>query len=154
MKVKRENLLTIAGIVWSIAGVNILIIGITAYPSVFALEWWAICLVVLGMLVTLSVFHVMFGKLVKKHVARIRAFKDPRQNPLRFFDAKSYAIMAFMIATGVFLRVSGVVPDWVIAFFYTGLGASLALAGAGFFLHRFKGPGWSAHGQDRTLQGV
>lgn len=154
MKVKRDNLLTIAGIVWMVAGANIFFIGVAAYPSIFVLEWWAIALLLLGTLATLSGFHIMFGKLVKKHVARIRALEGQRQNPLRFFDAKGYAIMAFMIALGITLRVSGIVPDWFIAFFYTGLGASLAVAGAGFLLHRFNGPGWSAHGSHRMCHGA
>lgn len=154
MRVKRDNLLTIAGVVWLIAGANILIIGISAYLSVFALDWWAVGLAFLGTIVVMGGFHVMFGKLVKKHVARIRAFDEPRQNPLRFFDAKSYLIMAFMIAFGVTLRVSGIAPDWLIAFFYTGLGSSLAMAGVGFLLHRFKGPGWSAHGGRRMYSGT
>ena len=145
MKVKRDNLLLIAGIVWMIAGVNILIIGISAYIGSFNMDWWAILLMILGTLVTISIFHIMFGKMVRKHVARIRAFDDKPHNPLLFFDLKSYLIMAFMIAFGITLRVSGVVPNWLIASFYTGLGSSLAIAGLGFILHRIHGNQWSFH---------
>ena len=136
MKVQRDNLLLIAGIVWMIAGINILIIGNTAYIGSANMAWWAILLMILGTLVALGLFHTMFGKMVKKHVARIRDFEDKPHNPLLFFDLKSYLIMAFMIALGITLRVSGVVPNWFIAFFYTGLGSALVIAGLGFFLHR------------------
>lgn len=37
--------------------------------------------------------------------------------------------MAVMMTGGIWLRSSGVAPDQFIAFFYTGLGASLLLAG-------------------------
>lgn len=37
--------------------------------------------------------------------------------------------MAVMMTGGIWLRSSGVAPDRFIAFFYTGLGASLLLAG-------------------------
>ena len=37
--------------------------------------------------------------------------------------------MAVMMTGGIWLRSSGVAPDWFISFFYTGLGASLLLAG-------------------------
>ena len=47
---------------------------------------------------------------------------------LKFFDVKSF-IMAAMMTGGIWLRSSGVAPDRFIAFFYTGLGASLLLAG-------------------------
>ena len=38
-------------------------------------------------------------------------------------------IMAVMMTGGIWLRSSGVAPDRFISFFYTGLGASLLLAG-------------------------
>ena len=36
-------------------------------------------------------------------------------------------MMAIMMGGGIALRASGVVPEWFIAFFYTGLGAALAV---------------------------
>ena len=149
MKVKRDNLLIIAGVVWVVAGVNILIIGINSYFEASDLPWWAIMLMLLGSAGVLAIFHIMFGKLVKKHVSRIRGYKKVRQNPLLFFDVKSYLIMAFMITFGVALRVSGIVPGWIIASFYTVLGVALMTAGVGFLLHRVHGPGWSVHGSSR-----
>ena len=144
MKVKRENLLSIAGVVWLIAGLNILIIGLTSYFSdVWA--FWQVLLLVLGSVATFLLFHSMFSRLVGKHVRRIRNYEDERQNPLLFFDLKSYLIMFFMIALGVTLRVSGWVPAWFIAFFYVGLGTALALAGVGFLMHRFHGYDWTFH---------
>ena len=38
-------------------------------------------------------------------------------------------IMAVMMTGGIYLRVSGIAPERFIAVFYTGLGASLLLAG-------------------------
>ena len=38
-------------------------------------------------------------------------------------------MMAVMMTGGIWLRSSSVAPDWFISFFYTGLGASLLLAG-------------------------
>ena len=152
MKVRRENLITIAGVVWAIAGMNILIIGISSFWSLNAVDLWIYGLLFLGFIVTLGIFHSMFGKLVKKHVARINGYQDDYKNPLLFFDGKSYAIMAFMIAMGVFLRMSGFVPNWFIAFFYTGLGLALMLAGVGFLMHRAHGPEWSFHKRRSTKQ--
>ncbi|WP_341273114.1 hypothetical protein [Intestinimonas timonensis] len=48
---------------------------------------------------------------------------------LKFFDGKAFAIMAVMMSGGIGLRVSGLAPERFIAVFYTGLGASLLLAG-------------------------
>lgn len=77
-----------------------------------------------------TVFQVfIFGQLVNKHTARISAYEEELHFFLKFFDVKSFIIMAVMMTGGIWLRSSGVAPDRFIAFFYTGLGASLLLAG-------------------------
>lgn len=42
---------------------------------------------------------------------------------------KAYIIMAFMMGGGIGLRAAGIFPEVFAAFFYTGLGCALALAG-------------------------
>lgn len=124
MKVKRNTLLLLACLVWSAAGFNILRIGLMVYPAYFT---------VLNCLLSVLVFTVFqkfsFGKLVKKHTARINGYSEERHFFLKFFDVKSFAIMAVMMTGGIWLRAGGIAPEWFIAFFYTGLGASLLLAG-------------------------
>lgn len=61
--------------------------------------------------------------------SRISACEEALHFFLKFFDAKSFIIMAVMMTGGIWLRSSGVAPDRFIAFFHTGLGASLLLAG-------------------------
>lgn len=129
MKVTPDKLLIIAGCVWAAAGANILSIGLSASHGV-----WALWTIGLAMIVFLA-FHIgVFTKLVRKHTARIGAYEG-KQHVYRFFDKKSYLIMAFMMTTGITLRVSGVIPDQGIAFFYTGLGTALVFAGIGFLGH-------------------
>lgn len=127
MKVKRNTLLLFACLVWSAAGFNILRIGLIAYQSYrSALNFLLSALV-------FTVFQIfIFGKLVKKHTARIHSYVEERQFFLKFFDGKAFAIMAVMMTGGIGLRVSGLAPERFIAVFYTGLGASLLLAGVLF----------------------
>lgn len=131
MKVKRNTLLLLACLVWSTAGFNILRIGLIVYPAY---------LTVLNFLLSVLVFAVfqkfIFGKLVKKHTARINAYTEDRHFFLKFFDGKAFAIMAVMMTVGIGLRASGLAPERFIAVFYTGLGASLLLAGL-LFGHNF-----------------
>lgn len=123
MKVKRNTLLLLACLVWSAAGFNILRIGLAAYPA------YLTALNCLLSVLVFAVFHrFIFGKLVKKHTARITAYLEERHFFLKFFDRKAFAIMAVMMSGGIGLRASGIVPERFIAVFYTGLGASL-LAG-------------------------
>ena len=83
MKVKRNTLLLLACLVWSTAGFNILRIGLIVYPAY---------LTVLNFLLSVLVFAVfqkfIFGKLVKKHTARINAYTEDRHFFLKFFDGK------------------------------------------------------------------
>lgn len=124
MKVKRNTLFLLACLVWSAAGFNILRIGLIVYPAY---------LTVLNFLLSVLVFAVfqkfIFGKLVQKHTARINAYTEDRHFFLKFFDGKAFAIMAVMMTVGIGLRASGLAPERFIAVFYTGLGASLLLAG-------------------------
>lgn len=133
MKVKRNTLLLIACFVWCAAGFNILRIGVLAYPDYLGILNFALSLAVF---VVFQLF--IFDKLVKKHSTRITGYEEEHQFFLKFFDVKSFAIMAFMMTGGVALRSSGVAPERFIAVFYTGLGASLLLAGILFGVNFIK----------------
>lgn len=127
MKVQRNTLLLLACFVWSAAGFNILRIGISAYPNYHG-TWNYL----LSLLVFLVFQIFVFGKLVKKHTARIHSYQEERHFFLKFFDKKAFAIMAVMMTGGIGLRAIGLAPEGFIAVFYTGLGASLLLAGVLF----------------------
>ena len=124
MKVKKKTLLLIACAVWSVAGFNILRIGILSYSPYIS---------VINILLSIAVFAVfqyfIFGRLVKKHTARIQNYEEERHFFMKFFDIKSFIIMAFMMSGGIYLRASSLAPERFIAVFYTGLGSSLLLAG-------------------------
>ena len=96
---------------------------------------WAYVLLVIG---TAIVFGLFFFRIFKpysaKHAARVDGMAEETASAFRFMDGKGYLMIVFMIALGVGLRVSGLVPDWFIAFFYVGLGAALALTDVLFLL--------------------
>lgn len=133
--VKKRTLFLFAGIIWSIAGFNVLRLGVLAYVSLVTPLRLALSAAVFG------AFQAgVFGRLVKKHTARILSSAKKRFWFWEFFDKKSFCIMAFMIAMGFSLRAFHLVPDVFIAVFYSGLGASLFLAGILFFLRFFRYP--------------
>lgn len=133
MKVKKNTLLLIACFVWTAAGFNILRIGIMAYTSYLSL---------LNIILSAAVFGIfqyfIFGRLVKKHTKRISDYEEEKHFFLKFFDLKSFIIMAFMMTGGIYLRTSGLGPERFIAVFYSGLGASLFLAGILFGINYLK----------------
>lgn len=133
MKVKKKTLLLIACLVWTIAGFNILRIGILAYQPYLSIVNLFLSVVVF------AVFqYFIFGRLVQKHTKRITGYTEDFQFFLKFFDIKAFIIMAVMITSGIYLRTSGLAPERFIAIFYSGLGASLFLAGILFGKNYYK----------------
>ena len=125
--IPKKYLLLTAGIVWFAAGFNIIRIGILASGRP-----WSI-LAVLSAILVFGLFYVfIFRRLIGKHTKRILRSKEERMHILRFFDVKSYCIMAFMMTFGILLRRADIWPGHCIRMFYTGLGASLVAAGIGF----------------------
>ena len=134
LKVKSEKLLIIAAVVWLLAGINILRLGVIAITETELVA----ALLAVGVVVTFLLFHMMFAELVGKQSNRIRAYGNEPTCAFAFFDVKGYVIMAIMMGGGISLRAFGIVPGWFVAFFYTGLGTALALAGIGFLIHYLK----------------
>ncbi|MBP0962513.1 MAG: hypothetical protein J5864_10280 [Oscillospiraceae bacterium] len=130
-KVKKRTLLMIAGIVWLIAGFNVARLGVISYLAIER-KWFLYLLSVL----VFAAFGMMFYKMSQKHTRRIFGYTEERQPFWRFFDLKAYIIMAVMMGGGIGLRSAGVFPDIFVAFFYTGLGVALALAGV-LFIRNF-----------------
>ena len=111
MKVNRTTLLLIAGIVWCIAGINILRIGIVTYPP-----YIGIVQLVLSVLIFVA-FMMMFRRIVIRHRERILHLPEERVPFWLFFDKKSYILMIFMMGLGIALRSTGIAPDIFIAVF-------------------------------------
>mgnify|MGYP000937717296 FL=1 len=145
LKMKKENLITVAGVVWLLAGANAALIGVRSAVEMSGTAVGIVVALVVGAVAAFFAFHAMFGTIVVKNAQRIRSLDAERLNFLRFLDLKGYLIMAFMMSFGFGLRLSGFVPNWFFAFFYTGLGSALTLAGASFLLHRAFGEGWTFH---------
>lgn len=145
LKMKKENLITVAGMVWLLAGANVALIGLRSALKMSDAAAGIIVALVVGAVAAFFAFHAMFGKLVLKNAQRIRGLGGESLSFLRFLDLKGYLIMAFMMSFGFGLRLTGLIPNWFFAFFYTGLGCALTLAGASFLLHRAFGEGWTFH---------
>ena len=137
--VSKRTLLLIAGLVWLAAGVNILRIGINALIPLFSGATGRL-LLALGLAVLIcAAFSLMFHRIVVKHTARILSY-ETKQPAYRFFDTKSYILMAFMMTLGITLRRSGFVPEFFFTWFYTGLGTALSIAGIRFLIRCAKKP--------------
>lgn len=132
-RIPKRTLLLVAGIVWFAAGINIARIGWLASDRAFT-----VLSILSSAAVFAAFFFLIFRRLIKKHTARIMGYGQERVNIFRFFDLKSYCIMAFMMTFGILLRQSNLWPPQCIKMFYLGIGAALIGAGIGFLLSFIK----------------
>jgi small-conductance mechanosensitive channel len=127
--VPKNHLMLIAGLVWCAAGAMVSMIGL---PLELGLAPSHLILFPLAVAIFLVFYVLVFSRLVQKHTGRIRARAEDRLPIWDFFNASSWATMAVMMGGGMTLRVAHLMPDWMIAFFYSGLGVALFLCGVRF----------------------
>ncbi len=125
----KNHLILIAGVVWCVAGAMVCMVGL---PLELRLGPSDLALYPLAGLIFLAFYFLVFSRLVRKHTGRIRARSEERLPFWQFFNASSWAVMVVMMGGGMALRLSHLVPDWMIAFFYSGLGVALFLCGVRF----------------------
>lgn len=102
MQVKKNTLLLLACLVWTAAGSTSSASACWPYATQVSLPH-----ILLSLLVFFLFQVFVFGRLVGKHTRRILGYWEDRQFFLRFFDKKSFLLMAGMMSLGMFLRVSG-----------------------------------------------
>lgn len=129
--VKKFWLITANALLWAAAGVNIARIGIHCAISEGGKVWlWSIPV--------FAAFGTMFFRIITKNARRIHAMEGDKAPLYKFLTLKGYLIIAFMMTLGITLRSFESVPDSFFAFFYTGLGSALALAGLSSLSHLRK----------------
>lgn len=129
MYTKKRNLFIIDGILWLIAGIMVMKVGIP-YLINDNKNFF------IGLFATISVFLIfyimIFSKYVNKHKNRILNDKREKMKIWEFFDKSSYFLMIFMMSFGMALRFSGLLPNFFFEFFYSGLGLALSISGISF----------------------
>lgn len=122
---KTKSLAFIEGIIWLIAGFNVCRIGVVSWMSLDTISPFMI----IGSIISLILFSIMFVKMLFKNVKRIRKIDIRKRKMWDVMPVKSYVIMIFMITFGILLRRCPLVPPSFIASFYVGLGMALMVAG-------------------------
>jgi len=122
LKIPTLALLLVAAFVWLAAGVGVVSVGVKAAGTPWTPG------MALGYVVVFVFFLIMFLMIARKHTRRIRGYREDMMNLLKFLDPPSYIICLVMIGIGASVRISGLVPGEIIAFFYGGLGTALIVA--------------------------
>ena len=145
-RIKKQPLIAVAGVVWLLAGLNVAVLGVRAAIDMRGVAAIVFLALAGGAIAIFCAFHSMFSRLVQKNAQRIADLDGDRHHVVRFFDRKSYLMMAFMMSFGIGMRAAGIFHEWFIAFFYTGLGLALTLAGASYIARGVRGRALAFHG--------
>ena len=105
--VSRNTLLLTAGLVWLIAGANILRIGIGYWLG--TTQYW-IYKILEATAVFVFFFGFIFNRLFLKHTQRI-AHKKEKNCPFAFFDVKGWIMMTAMMTMGIVIRRQALLPE-------------------------------------------
>lgn len=125
--VSKKWLIASNAFLWMLAGFNIARIGIACAIAVHSFVW-------LWFIPVFAAFFTMFSRVIGKNTVRINNMPVEKAPLYNFLTVKGYLIIAFMMSLGIFLRSLGSIPDSFFAFFYTGLGSALFIAGAASLL--------------------
>jgi len=112
----------VAALLWLIAGSFVCAVGVNA-----ASEAWTFNMAI-GFLVVFALFFGMFASICRRHTKRICAYEPELMGITKVLDPPAYIILLLMVGMGASARISGLIPEYIIAFFYSGLGAALVIA--------------------------
>lgn len=123
--VNRKWLIIISGLMWS---------GVGIFLNILAYNWLnsfnnkqILITVIIGLAVGLISVRFGFGNIANKNVNRILAY--PKHACIfAFQEWKSYILIVIMMSMGIFLRTTGIVPKYILAPMYIGMGTALFLA--------------------------
>lgn len=120
--VNKKFLILLSGAMWS--GVGILLNWIAAkwLPN---LEQWQIVLTYsLGVVLGLTIAKFGFSKLAKKNCDRILKYSK-KVCIFAFQRWQMYLLIVFMMTMGIYMRTSGLIPKFLLAPVYVGIGLAL-----------------------------
>jgi hypothetical protein len=130
--VRKSWLYFSAGLVW--LGVGIMLIG-------FASRWLrlvsltaSVLLILIGIVLAMGIYFFGFSRLAKKNIRRIYTIAGERICLFAFQEWKSYPLVLFMIALGIYLRVYSPIPKPLLAVLYLGIGGGLSSSSLHYFL--------------------
>ena len=93
-----------------------------------------------GGLVFGGLFYILlFARISRKHILRIRGLNIPYPCAFSFFNLRSYLMMAGMISAGILLRNFDIFnKEWLYNFYVT-MGVPLLVSASRFFYFRVTG---------------
>jgi len=128
--VSKHNLLFIAGIGWTIAG------GILMWRGLGSEIWYSTHLwfsILAGIMIGILFYIMLFAKISREHIKRIRGLNIPYPCAFSFFNFRSYFLMMLMITAGFILRKIDLIDHEILFTFYIGMALPLLISAFRFY---------------------
>lgn len=135
LTVSKRILLFEAALVWTFAGGMLLFRGSLMLGASSGFSWPKIIACILG---GLLFFILIFSKISRKHVNRIKNLIGDHHLFYQFFNSRSYLMMAGMITMGVLLRKSLIIPLSSLSLAYITMGIPLLFSSFRFYHNWFN----------------
>ena len=123
-RMTHRHLYGLAALLWLIAGINVLRIGLVSWgsePNILGSILWLV-----GSLAFFGGF--IFRRVVRRNLAALALRSADSLRWYQCVTPSSWVIMVVMITLGITLRTFGLVPQTFVTGFYTGLGLSLIVS--------------------------
>jgi hypothetical protein len=123
---RRETLVLVAGIVWSVVGLILVIVAVAWITQSDSSAVLPVCCGAAGGYV---IYRFAFSRLARKNLVRIYA-QSPQKDKVCVFafqNTRSYFLVVIMMAMGYGMRHSGI-PKIDLAPFYIAIGVALILS--------------------------
>ena len=122
--VHKNVLLIVSGLLWT--GVGILLNFLASrWLSDYGI-WTDIEIILVGIVAALVIAVFGFSKIAEKNINRILGYKK-KVCLFAFQEWKSYILIAFMMTMGIYMRTTGLIPKFLLAPMYIGIGLALFL---------------------------
>jgi len=128
--VSKHNLLFMAGLAWTTAGG---ILGGRGLAYLLQNESHLLWRLIIGIILGGVFYLVLFAKISRKHIKRIKGLNIPYPCAFSFFNLRGYLMMTIMITTGVMLRKFDVINKTWLYNFYITMAVPLLISAVRFF---------------------
>ncbi len=129
--VNKRILLLISGMLWSGAGLFLVISAFTRWSGVLERNQ-LILVAIIGLVLGLLISLFGFSKIVRKNIGRICQYPD-QACVFAFQEWKSYLLIAVMITMGIMLRHLSFLDAWMLTVVYIAIGWALFLSSIGYY---------------------
>lgn len=129
-KLSTDYLILLSGLIWTGVGVKLLSLAFEWFHTVEIPKYYY--LLSGGFLLSLIFYKFQFRIFANRNIVRLENLPD-KINIFAFQRLSGYLIVIVMISLGIFLRTSGILPLWLLAFSYEGVGLGIGLGSLEYY---------------------